>query len=144
MAPLTPFATVAYLESIWRNLDGPEEVRASALLAQASNNLRLVSKNNGVDIDQKILDDASGLYAEAVKGVIAEVVKRAMVKPIDAPPADQWSQAASPYSESMTFTNPSSDLFFKRSELDMLGFGGISGRSQFGVLKGVTGSIDEC
>ena len=54
-----------------------------------------------------------------------EAVKRAMSTPIDTPPVDSYSQAAGPYSENFKFTNPSGDLWFKKSELKSLGISGI-------------------
>lgn len=137
MAGLKDFTTKEKLAEIWRDLDVDEEKRAEALIHAASTQLRLIAKNNKVDLDEIIEEDDSKVFADSVRFVVLAAVKRAMLTPVDAPPATQWSQAASPYSESMTFTNPASDLYFKKSELQMLGLNKISGKSQIGVLRGV-------
>jgi hypothetical protein len=46
-----------------------------------------------------------------------EAVKRAMLTPVDAPPANSVQQTAGPYSENIVYTNPSGDLWFKKAEL---------------------------
>jgi hypothetical protein len=137
MAGLKDFTTKEKLAEIWRALNVDEEKRAEALIHAASTQLRLIAKNNKVDLDEIIEEDDSKVFADSVRFVVLAAVKRAMLTPVDAPPATQWSQAASPYSESMTFTNPASDLYFKKSELQMLGLNKISGKSQIGVLRGV-------
>ena len=137
MAELKDFTTTEKLAEAWRALDVDEEKRAEALIHMASAQLRLIAKNNNIDLDEVIEKDASKVFAKSVGFVVLAAVKRAMLTPVDAPPATQWSQAASPYSESMTFTNPASDLYFKKSELQMLGLNKISGKSQIGVLRGV-------
>jgi len=141
MATLPDYATIDDLEQFWRTLKADESTRASTLISMASNYLRQVAKNNKTDLDEKITEDTSGVLADSVKMITLSAVKRAMLTPTDAPPADQWSQAASPYSESMTFTNPSNDLFFKRNELLLLGLGSVSGKSQFGILRGARGVV---
>lgn len=112
-----------------------ERTRAEMLLEQASDYLRLVARNNGRDLDTMIEGDTTGLLAKNVELVVLEAVKRALTTPIDAPPADQWSQAASPYSESMTFMNLSGNLFFKDEELRLIGV--VPTGTQFGILRGV-------
>lgn len=137
MAELKDFTTKEKLAEAWRTLDVDEEKRAGVLIHAASNQLRLIAKNNNIDLDEIIEKDSSKVFAESVGFVVLAAVKRAMLTPVDAPPATQWSQSASPYSESMTFTNPASDLYFKKSELQMLGLNRLSNKSQIGVLRGV-------
>ena len=137
MAELKDFTTKEKLAEVWRALDIDEERRAEALIHAASAQLRLIAKNNNIDLDEVIEKDTNKVFADSVGFVVLSAVKRAMLTPADAPPATQWSQSASPYSESMTFTNPASDLYFKKSELQMLGLSKISGKSQIGLLRGV-------
>lgn len=137
MAGLKDFTTKEKLAEIWRALDVDEEKRAEALIHAASTQLRLIARNNKVDLDEIIEEDDSKVFADSARFVVLAAVKRAMLTPVDAPPATQWSQSASPYSESMTFTNPASDLYFKKSELQMLGLNRLSNKSQIGVLRGV-------
>lgn len=136
MATLDDFATIEDLETFWRPLSTDENARATSLLSYASNYLRQVASNNSVDIDAKITADETSVYGNSVKLVVLAAVKRAMLTPIDAPPANQWAQAANPYSESMTFTNPSNDLYFKSNELQLIGLASISGKAKFGILRG--------
>lgn len=134
MATTTPFANTEDLAEYWRALTVDETARATSLLSYASIYLRQIAKNNGVDLDKRIEDDGD-LLSESVKMAVLAAVKRAMVTPSDLPSVDQWSQSASPYSESMHFTNPTNDLFFKSNELQLLGLGSISGRSKIGLLR---------
>lgn len=137
MATPPDFATIQDLENYWRALDSDENSRASSLISLASNYLRQIARNNGIDLDVRLADQTDTIFAGSLRLVVLSAVKRAMLTPSDAPPVDTWSQSASPYSETMKFTNPSNDLFFKKSELQMLNLGSLSGKSQFGVLRGV-------
>lgn len=133
------FASVDDLMASWKPLTADEQVRAEALLLQASNYLRQVAYNNNKDLDDNILSDPSGVYEANVKMVVTSAVQRSIASPVDMmPDASQWSQSASPYSESMSFSgNVSSTLFFKDKELKLLGLGTVSGRQGIGVLRGV-------
>lgn len=137
---LTPYATAKDLEQVWRPLSDEEESRADALLAQASSYLRQIAINNQINLDQKIVDDSTGILSENVKMVVLAAVQRVMSIPDDMPnDATQWTQSATPYSESIGFSGgaASSSLFFKARELQLLGLGSISGKAMFGVLRGV-------
>ena len=133
------FATVTDLESAWKPLTADEESRAEVLLLQSSNYLRQVAYNNGKDLDDEINADPSGVFEANVKTVVISSVQRCLASPIDMmPDASQWSQSATPYSESMSFSgNVSSTLFFKDKELKLLGLGSVSGRLGTAILRGV-------
>lgn len=133
------FATVADLEAAWKPLTLDEKARAEVLLLQASNYLRQIAYNNQKDIDDLILADSTGVYGANVKMVVISSVQRSIASPVDMmPDASQWSQSASPYSESMSFTgNVSSTLYFKDKELKLLGIGSVAGNLSFSVLRGV-------
>lgn len=135
----TSFATVADLEAAWKPLTADEEARAEVLLLQASNYLRQIAMNNGRDIDDNIIADPTGVYGANVKMVVTSAVQRSIASPVDMmPDASQWSQSASPYSESMSFSgNVSSTLYFKDKELKLLGIGSVAGNLSFSVLRGV-------
>lgn len=135
----TSFATVADLEAAWKPLTADEEARAEVLLLQASNYLRQIAINNGKDLDDNISADPSGVYGANVKMVVTSAVQRSIASPIDImPDASQFSQSASPYSESMSFTgNVSATLYFKDKELKLLGLGSVSGNLGISVLRGV-------
>lgn len=133
------FATVEELMASWKPLTLEEQSRAETLLLQASNYLRQVAYNNGKDIDDNIVSDPTGVYEANVKTVVLASVQRAVASPTDImPDASQWSQSATPYSESMSFSGGvSATLYFKDKELKLLGLGTISGSSKLGVLRGV-------
>lgn len=133
------FATVADLEAAWKPLTADEEARAQVLLLQASNYLRQIAVNNGKDLDDNIISDPSGVYGANVKMVVTSAVQRSIASPIDMmPDASQFSQSASPYSESMSFSgNVSATLYFKDKELKLLGLGSVAGNKGISILRGV-------
>lgn len=135
----TSFTTVADLEAAWKPLTADEKARAEVLLLQASNYLRQIAMNNSKDLDDNIIADPSGVYGANVKMVVTSAVQRSIASPVDMmPDASQFSQSASPYSESMSFTgNVSSTLYFKDKELKLLGLGSVSGNLGISVLRGV-------
>lgn len=111
-----PFATVVNLTSFWRAPDSSD--RALFLLELASNRLRLIGDDLGIDIDAKAVQNKA--YASTLQWVVMEAVKRALLTPTDAAPANSIQQTAGPYSENIVFTNPSGDLWFKKTELNSL------------------------
>ena len=112
---LDPFATVANLEAFWRPLTDTEKTRATSLLKLASDRLRMIGVRMGVDVDARKAD--SDAYGSTLSWVVMEATKRAMLTPIDGAPVDTFSQTAGPYSENYKFSNPSGDLWYKKSEL---------------------------
>ena len=112
---LDPFATVADLEAFWRPLTDTEKTRATSLLKLASDRLRMIGVRMGVDVDARKAD--SEAYGSTLSWVVMEATKRAMLTPIDGAPVDTFSQTAGPYSENYKFSNPSGDLWYKKSEL---------------------------
>lgn len=136
----TSLAQVSDLEASWKPLDiRSDQVRAEALLLQASNYLRQIAFNNGKDLDDMIKADPTGVYGANVRLVIVSAVQREMASPVDMmPDASQWSQSASPYSESMSFSgNVTSTIYFKDKELKLLGLGSVSGKVSTSVMRGV-------
>ena len=116
------YATVADLSLYWRQIAESETARAEDLLTLASSRLRVYASGAGVNLDEKVGEDDD--YKNTAKWVVMEAVKRALATPTDIPPVDNYSQAAGPYSENYRFTNPSGDLWFKKSELKSLGIAG--------------------
>ena len=133
------FATVSELEESWKPLTIEEQARAEVLLLQASNYLRQIAVNNGKDLDDNVDADPTGVYGANVKMVVMSAVQRSIASPIDMmPDASQWSQSASPYSESMSFSgNVSATLYFKDKELKLLGLGSVSGNLGVSIMRGV-------
>lgn len=135
MSELTSFATVAELEAIWKQLDATEEARATAVLLQVSNYLRQLAKNCGFELEDRINGDPDGIYGANVKMVVINAAQRFMASPSEmVPDATQWSQSATPYSESMSFGGGNSGtVYFKSRELDLLGIK----KPSVAVLRGV-------
>lgn len=133
---LTPFATKEELAAYWRTLTSAESTRADVLLPMASNRLRLIAEDASVDLDTKLAD--SEAFKSTLQWVVLEAVKRALQTPVDAPPVDTYQQTAGPYSENYKFTNPSGDLWFKRSELAAIG---LTGRQTLSSLNTTNADI---
>lgn len=136
---MADFATVAQLEAFWKPLDTTEEARAGVLLELASARLREIGIDVGVDVDTEAADRES--YAVTIRWVTMEAVKRAMLTPIDSPPTEQWQRAAGPYSENIKYSNPSGDLWFKKSELQALGLYGKQTMSGISTSQDLYGNI---
>lgn len=128
------YAEISDLVVFWRELNETERQRAEMLLKLASNILRGKGASVGIDIDAE--KNKNNVFAENLKWVTLEAVKRALQTPQDTPPVNSYSQTAGPYSENFTYTNPSGDLWFKKSELQILGFGGVQKISSINLYKG--------
>ena len=117
------------------------QAKATAWIEYASEYLRLIAYNNGLDLDQKLVIDsaAGGTYGAVVKMVITNAVMRGNATNVEAPDATQFSQTATPYAETIHYSAEHNEAFFKQKELDVLGFSSVSGRSQFSVLEGLRG-----
>lgn len=122
------------LAAFWRTLTADEDTRADKLLGLASNRLRTRATAVGVDLDAKV--NASPSYFENVQWVVLEATKRAMLTPTDTPPVDTYQQTAGPYSENIKYTNPAGDLWFKKSELNDLGLGGVQRLTSISTVPG--------
>lgn len=120
IAAPSPYADVADLTAFWQAPDNA--TRALDLLTRASNRLRMIGENVEVDTDDKANNSAA--YFSTIQWVVMEATKRALLTPTDQPPVDSFQQTAGPYSENYKYTNPSGDLWFKKSELHELGLYG--------------------
>ena len=112
------YATLEDLQSRWRSLSADEQQRATTLLSDAAVKIALACKQSGIAIDA-----ADELQSEALKSINCEMVKRAMMSPIDMPPMSSFAQTAGSYSESQTYVNPTGDLYMTLGEKKMLGIG---------------------
>lgn len=114
------YANAEDLTNFWQ---APTDAnRANYLLKLASNRLRLVAENVSVDLDDKANNNPA--YFDTLQWVVMESVKRALQAPLDQQPAESFQQTAGPYSENIKYTNPTGDLWFKKSELSALGLSG--------------------
>lgn len=112
------FATTDELQKRWRALSDIEKDRAETLLLDASAIIATMCARSGIDID-----DTDELQALNLKAISCEMVKRAMLSPVDQAPMSQFSQTAGSYTESGTFVNPTGDLYLTANEKKRLGIG---------------------
>lgn len=98
---MSAFATVDDIQTLWRPLTASEQTRANALLPLVSDEIRVIGKSVGKDIDTMIADDTS--YASVVKIVTVDVVARVLRQSTEGDAMTQESQAALGYSWSGTY-----------------------------------------
>ena len=83
-----------------------------------------MAQRAGIDLDAKVKAEPNGIYDSTLKFAVLDAVKRAMQAPADLPPVNSYQQTAGPYSENIAYANPTGDLYFKKSELALLGING--------------------
>lgn len=110
------FAEISDLEKRWRILDDIERNRAETKLIDASAILSSMCKDADIAIDE-----SDELQAHLLNVTVCEMVKRAMMAPVDQAPMSTFSQSAGGYTESGTFVNPTGDLYVTSSEQKRLG-----------------------
>lgn len=114
------YANAEDLTNYWKAPDDAN--RANYLLKLSSNRLRLIAEGVDIDLDDKANNNPA--YFDTLQWVVMESTKRALQAPLDAQPAESYQQTAGPYSENIKYTNPTGDLWFKKSELSALGLSG--------------------
>lgn len=121
---MAAFATVSDLEARWRPLSEADKARAQALLDDASAIVRAECKG----IDDQIVAVPPATVPELDPAVptmvVCAMVKRAMLSGVDAAGVTSTQQTAGPFSQSLSFANPSGDLYLTKSERRILGCGG--------------------
>jgi hypothetical protein len=136
VAPNT-YANVDDLTLFWKAPDSTN--RAEYLLKLASNRLRLIGQDVGLDVDAKVNSDPA--YFMTVQWVVMESVKRALQSPVDGQPVETYGQTAGPYSENFKYSNPSGDLWFKKSELSAVGLYGTQTLGGLSTSQNLYGNI---
>lgn len=116
---MEPFATIAELETRWRPIAAADKDRAKTKLSDASVIVARECKRAGVDLD--VSDE---LAAADVSMIVCEMVKRAMIAPVDQVPVSQSGITAGPFSEQQTYINPTGDLYLTNGEKRRLGIVG--------------------
>lgn len=118
-----PFATSADVEAVWGELTVAETATVDAWLITASNNLRLIGRKRGIDVDKFILGDE--VLTQAAKDAVVESVRRRLSNP-RAVRQRSINQGAGPFSETSSETVDSSAasglLYFTDNELIWLPF----------------------
>lgn len=135
---LQPFATVDEVEAVWGELTVAEEVQVSAWLVTASNNLRLIGQQRGVDVDAFILGDE--LLEQAAEDAVVESVRRRLMNP-DGIRQRSRSIVTGPTSETESETIDtaisSGGLYFNDDDLRWLP--ALSRKRRFGVMRAKSG-----
>lgn len=121
MTTPNPFATYTELEARWRTLTTAERAKATTLLSDASAIIRARFASAGKEY-YEVEDDI-------LKQVCCAMVRRVMDLPSDLFGVSQSSQTAGSYSQSYTYSGSSGELYLKKSEISLLGLGGIRCRS---------------
>lgn len=97
----TAFATVEDISTLWRPLTSSEQTRAEALLPLVSDELRVIAKGVGKDLDEMKAEDAA--YESMLKIVTVDVVCRILRQSTEGDAMTQESQSALGYSWSGTY-----------------------------------------
>lgn len=96
-----PFATVEDIQTLYRPLTAAEQSRAEALLPLVSDEIRILGKNVGKDIDAMIEKDST--YASVVKIVTCDVTFRVLRQSTEGDALTQESQSGLGYSWSGSY-----------------------------------------
>lgn len=141
--PTTDLITLEQLAVLGVDVEGDAGKKAAIWITFVSNYLRVIARNNGINLDQKLKNDdvgGDGSYRSVVEMVVANAVIRANAKPISVPDAVSYSLSANPYSETVNYgSNATQDAYFKTKELHLLGFKNLSGKGQVGLIRGIRG-----
>ncbi|MDU2421297.1 MAG: Gp19/Gp15/Gp42 family protein [Bifidobacterium scardovii] len=115
VAPIEPpFAEAKDLEERWHALTPDEQAKAKALIADAS------------DLIVTTCPNWNKASAATLKRITCAIVKRAMLARDDMAGVSQGTQTAGSYSESLTWANPSGDIYLTASEKESLGGDGVA------------------
>lgn len=99
-----PFATVDDISTLWRPLTSDEQTRANALLPLVSDEIRVIGKRVGKDVDAMIAADET--YGSVVKIVTVDVVARILRQSTEGDAMTQESQSGLGYSWSGSYAVP--------------------------------------
>ena len=95
------FATVEDIQTLWRPLTAQEQLRAESLLPLISDELRVIAKSVGKNIDEMVAADEA--YASVTKIVTVDVCVRVLRHSTEGDAMTQESQSALGYSWSGTY-----------------------------------------
>ena len=112
---MEPFATVDDLEAEWRPLSESEKETARHRLQTASTLIRRMKPN----IDEEAENDE--VLQEVLTFVVCDMVKASMNATEVPSGVSQFTNSTGPFSQTMQFTNPGEDLYFKKIHRRLLG-----------------------
>ena len=115
------FATIEDMANLWRALTETELARAPHLLEVASDTLRQMAQNRGMNLDNMVYNRE--IYESVLKDVVVAAVGRVLRASTTGEPVSQVTQSALGYSVSGTYLNPQGGMFFYDNELARLGLG---------------------
>lgn len=118
---MSAFATVSDMANLWRALTETELARAPHLLEVASDTLRQMAQNRGMNLDNMLSNGE--IYESVLKDVVVAAVGRVLRASTTGEPVSQVTQSALGYSVSGTYLNPQGGMFFYDNELSRLGLG---------------------
>jgi len=136
---MSAFATVEDIATLWRPLTQSETSRAEALLPLVSDELRVIAKGVGKDIDEMVTDDPA--YASVVKIVTVDVVVRVLRQTTEGDAMTQESQSALGYSWSGTYAVPGGGIANSIMNNDLKKLGLLT--QQIGALYTWQGSKEQ-
>lgn len=113
---MNAYATVDDLGKRWRTVSASEKERVETLLSDASALIAAEAARVGLSFDKPDPVTAANLTA-----ITCEVVKRAMLAPIDQAPYTQQGVNVGEFGMSLTYANPTGDLYLTSSEKRRLG-----------------------
>jgi len=113
------FATIEDMANLWRALTETELTRAPHLLEVASDTLRQMAQNRGMNLDSMVYNRE--IYESVLKDVVVAAVGRVLRASTTGEPVSQVTQSALGYSISGTYLNPQGGMFFYDNELARLG-----------------------
>lgn len=125
---MADFATIDDITNSWRAMTPQETVRATTLLSDTSDILRVEADKVGKDLDKMVAE--SETYANVVKSVVVDIVSRTLLTSTENEPMTQTSESALGYSWSGSYLVPGGGLFIKRTELSRLGLR----KQRYGVI----------
>jgi len=120
------FATVADYVARCGPVEDGDEARVAALLEDASAYLRGAYRRH---MGRDYAAGGNATFDENVKPVCVAMVARAVNAPGAMAGITQQSESAGVYSSSVTFANPTGDLYLGRTDLKRLGLAGCRVRS---------------
>lgn len=115
------FATIEDMSNLWRALTETELARAPHLLEVASDTLRQMAQNRGMNLDNMVYNGE--IYESVLKDVVVAAVGRVLRASTTGEPVSQVTQSALGYSVSGIYLNPQGGMFFYDNELSRLGLG---------------------
>lgn len=121
------FASVVDIAERWRPLSSSEEVRADALITDASDMIRV----RWPDVDDRL--ESGDLRIATLVRIVAGMVKRAMTVG-DLTGVSQQSQSAGPFSVNATYANPDANLYLTKDDITLLDGRGFTSTARVGWL----------